>query len=49
MRGTLGLTLLAVVWAMAVFGIVYKIFFIDRFVVLTTLAYVCLLYTSRCV
>ena len=40
MRGTLGLTLLAVVWAMAVFGIVYKIFFIDRFVVLTTLAYV---------
>ena len=40
MRGTLGLTLLAVVWGMAVFGIVYKIFFIDRFVVLTTLAYV---------
>jgi len=40
MRSTLGLTLLTVVWAMAVFGIVYKIFFIDRFVVLTTLAYV---------
>lgn len=40
MRGTLGLTLLAVVWALAVFGIVYKIFFIDRLVVLTTLAYV---------
>lgn len=40
MRSSLGLTLLTIVWAMAVFGIVYKIFFIDRFVVLTTLAYV---------
>lgn len=40
LRSTLGLTLLTIVWAMAVFGIVYKIFFIDRFVVLTTLAYV---------
>lgn len=40
MRSSLGLTLLTAVWAMAVFGIVYKIFFIDRFVVLTTLAYV---------
>jgi hemolysin III len=39
-RSTLGLTLLTVVWAMAVFGIVYKIFFIDRFIVLTTLVYV---------
>lgn len=40
MRNPLGLTMLTIVWAMAVFGIVYKIFFIDRFVVLTTLAYV---------
>ncbi len=40
MRSTLGLTLLTIVWGLAVFGIVYKIFFIDRFVVLTTLAYV---------
>jgi hemolysin III len=40
MRGTVGLTMLTIVWALAVFGIVYKIFFIDRFVVLTTLAYV---------
>jgi hemolysin III len=40
MRSALGLTLLTIVWAMAVFGIVYKMFFIDRFVVLTTLAYV---------
>lgn len=40
MRSTLGLTLLVIVWALAVFGIVYKIFFIDKFVVITTLAYV---------
>ena len=40
MRSSLGLTLLAIIWAMAVFGIVYKIFFIDKFVVITTLAYV---------
>lgn len=40
MRSTLGLTLLAVVWGLAVFGIVYKIFFIDKFAVITTLAYV---------
>lgn len=40
MRSSLGLTMLTIIWAMAVFGIVYKIFFIDRFVVLTTLAYV---------
>jgi hemolysin III len=40
MRSSLGLTMLTIVWALAVFGIVYKIFFIDRFVVLTTLAYV---------
>lgn len=40
MRSTLGLTLLGIIWALAVFGIVYKIFFIDKLVVLTTLAYV---------
>lgn len=40
MRGALGLWLLGIIWALAVFGIVYKIFFIDRFVVITTLAYV---------
>ncbi|HRN68787.1 MAG TPA: hemolysin III family protein [Promineifilum sp.] len=40
MRSSLGLTLLTAVWAMAVFGIVYKIFFIDHFAVLTTLIYV---------
>jgi hemolysin III len=40
LRSTLGLTLLGIVWGLAVFGIVYKMFFIDRFVVLTTLAYV---------
>lgn len=40
MRSSLGLTMLAVVWGLAVFGIVYKFFFIDRFTVITTLAYV---------
>lgn len=40
LRSTLGLTLLGIVWGLAVFGIVYKMFFIDRFVVITTLAYV---------
>ena len=40
MRSTLGLTLLGIIWGLAVFGIVYKIFFIDKLVVLTTLAYV---------
>lgn len=40
MRSALGLTLLTVIWSLAVFGIVYKMFFIDKFAVLTTLAYV---------
>ncbi len=40
MRSSLGLTLLAIIWSMAVFGIVYKMFFIDKFVVITTLAFV---------
>ncbi len=40
MRSSLGLTVLTFIWAMAVFGIVYKIFFINRLAVLTTLAYV---------
>jgi hemolysin III len=39
-RTSLGMTLLAAVWVMAVCGIVYKVFFIDRYVVATTLAYV---------
>ena len=40
MRSTLGLSILALVWAMAVSGIVYKAFFIDRHVVISTLVYV---------
>ncbi len=40
MRNPAGLTILAVVWGIAILGIVYKFFFINRFVVLTTLAYV---------
>jgi hemolysin III len=40
MRSTLGLSMLALVWALAISGIVYKAFFIDRHVVISTLVYV---------
>ncbi len=39
-RGVLGWSLLAVVWALALIGITWKIFFIGRFEVIATLAYV---------
>ena len=39
-RGTMGWTLLAIVWSMAVAGILWKIFFIGRFEVLATIMYV---------
>jgi len=39
-RGTLGWTLLAVVWALAIIGVAWKIFFIGRFEVIATAAYV---------
>jgi hemolysin III len=40
LRGTVGWTLFAVVWGLAILGIVFKIFFVDRFVVLSTLLYI---------
>jgi hemolysin III len=40
MRGTFGWTMLVVVWALALLGIVYKVFFLDRYPVLATLGYV---------
>ncbi len=40
LRGSLGWTLFAVVWAMAILGIVFKVFFVKRFVVLSTIFYV---------
>lgn len=40
MRGSLGWILLAVVWTMALAGILWKIFFLGRFEVLATIMYV---------
>ncbi len=39
-QGTLGWTVLAIVWALAIIGVMWKIFFIGRFEVIATLAYV---------
>ena len=39
-RGVLGWTLLAIVWAMAVAGIIWKIFFLGRLEVLATIMYI---------
>ena len=40
MRQTMGWTLLAIVWTLAVLGILWKIFFLGRFEVLATIMYV---------
>lgn len=40
LRGTLGWTIFTVVWAIAVFGIVFKIFFVKKFKILSTLLYI---------
>ncbi len=39
-RGTVGWTLLAIVWAMAISGIIWKIFFLGHFEVLATVMYI---------
>jgi hemolysin III len=39
-RGTMGWTLLAIVWTMAVAGIIWKIFFLGRLEVLATIMYI---------
>ncbi len=39
-RGTLGWTLLVVVWALAIIGVAWKIFFIGRYEAVATAAYV---------
>jgi hemolysin III len=50
-RGILGWALFGVVWAMAVFGIFFKIFYVYRFKILSTLVYVmmgwCILITGK--
>lgn len=40
LRGPLGWTMLAIIWGLAVAGILFKVWFINRWVVLSTLAYV---------
>ncbi|MBO8173370.1 MAG: hemolysin III family protein [Bacillaceae bacterium] len=39
-KGTIGWVLFGVVWGMAVFGIVFKSFFVKRFVIVSTLIYI---------
>ncbi|MEW9667855.1 hemolysin III family protein [Ammoniphilus sp. 3BR4] len=38
-KGTLGITLLSVVWSIALFGIIFKVFFTKRFIFLSTIIY----------
>lgn len=40
LRGTTGWTMLVVVWAIALAGVIYKIFFIERFHVLSVVSYI---------
>ncbi|HWC77929.1 MAG TPA: hemolysin III family protein [Blastocatellia bacterium] len=40
LRGFWGWTLLALVWSLAVSGIVFKVFFVERFVIASTLVYI---------
>lgn len=40
LRGPLGWTIFGIVWGMAVLGILFKIFFVKRFVFLSTLIYI---------
>ncbi|MFQ5953164.1 MAG: hemolysin III family protein [Candidatus Omnitrophota bacterium] len=39
LRGELGWTLFSIIWALALAGVIFKIFFIDRFLVLSTITY----------
>ena len=40
LHGTLGWTIFAVVWAIAISGIVFKVFFVKKFKILSTLLYI---------
>jgi hemolysin III len=40
LRGFWGWTLLTLVWVLALFGVIFKVFFVDRFVVASTLVYI---------
>jgi hemolysin III len=39
-RGTLGWTLFAVVWSLTISGIIFKAFFVNRFNIVSTIAYI---------
>lgn len=39
-RGTLGWTLFGIVWAIAIGGTIFKVFFVKRFVIVSTILYV---------
>ncbi|WP_343310638.1 hemolysin III family protein [Bacillus atrophaeus] len=39
LKGTLGFTMLIIVWSLALGGIVFKIFFVKRFIIVSTLVY----------
>jgi hemolysin III len=39
-RGVLGWTMFAIVWSLTILGILFKVFFIHRFKILSTLAYI---------
>ncbi|MDR5597959.1 PAQR family membrane homeostasis protein TrhA [Paenibacillus larvae] len=40
LRGTIGWTLFSIIWALALAGIVFKIFYCKKFIVLSTLLYI---------
>jgi len=40
LRGTLGWSMFALVWSLTVIGVLFKIFFIHRFAILSTIAYI---------
>ncbi|MEN6489019.1 MAG: hemolysin III family protein, partial [Smithella sp.] len=39
-RGVLGWSIFAVVWSLTILGILFKIFFVNRFKIVSTLAYI---------
>ena len=40
LHGALGWTIFAVVWSLTILGIIFKVFFINRFKIISTLAYI---------
>lgn len=40
LRGALGWTIFGIVWGLAILGVVFKVFFVQKFVVLSTILYV---------